>query len=114
MRVENILNGRIKPGAIVGAEWWPHSRLAYSSTKASGMSSSARTSPAERSCCSAGPRAEYWQREKNRTGEDAQVAARRAEQERVALARGGGLQMAKDQEACISGVQTQSESPADP
>ena len=110
MQVENILNGRIKPGAIVGAEV---ANIRGYAQLYQGLGDVQRLVQARLSEAKLGRLtwAEYWQREKNRTGEDAQVAARRAEQERVALARvEEDYKWAKDQEARISGVQTQSES----
>ena len=110
MEVEHILNGRIKPSAIVGAEV---ANIRGYAQLYQGLGDVQRLVQARLSEAKLGKLtwAEYWQREKNRTGEDAQVAARRAEQERVALARvEDDYKWAKDQEARISGVQSQSES----
>lgn len=110
MQVENVLNGRIKPSAIVGAEV---ANIRGYAQLYQGLGDVQRLVQARLSEAKLGKLtwAEYWSREKSRTGEDAQVAARRAEQERVALARvEEDYKWAKDQELRISGAQTQSES----
>ena len=110
MQVENILNGRIKPNAIIGAEV---ANIRGYAQLYQGLGDVQRLVQARLSEAKLGKLtwAEYWNREKNRTGEDAQVAARRAEQERVALERvEEDFKWAKDQEMRISGAQTQSES----